>query len=569
MIIKGGARAKGMQLAIHLMRTDTNETVRVVGARSVFSKTVHGALQEMEGIAAGSRATKPLYHVSINPESDERLSLEQWHQAADRLEQALGLEGHQRVMVQHLKQGKGGDFREHMHVVWNRIDTQTLKAAHHSHNYRTHEEVARSLERDFGLKRTQGVHAELDGAEKPKEKRPSTKESMQEATTGWKKADAKAMIAAAWNAGGNGAAFQAYLEEGGYRLARGDSRDFVVIDPAGGVHSIRSGVKGLRLAEIRTRFVDLDQNKLESVSEAKASAKADYAAAQAAVAAARQAEKLKAAFPEKPARPVQPTPDRYRPLPQAHQVALVNRNTAQRVATTTPQPVPTWVREARAPVLPAVPAPVPPTPQRQQNAPSAPKATDKPAIPDSGPSPAMQDLRARQDKLWLESAAQIEGRHKAVLSKLDAHHTERLAALTVDIDRRLDDLNGLSRRAAALFDKQAYDKEIAYLVAARQRSLADERDRQEKVKEDLRREQQRELAEAKAKHDRLAALQQKVLEDAEKRKQEKGSPEATPQRRPRTWNLSRVALYTASRSPRPAAWQRPAYPGPRPTSAWP
>ncbi len=517
MIIKGGARAKGVQLAIHLMRTDTNETVRVVGARSVFSKTVHGALQEMEGIAAGSKATKPLYHVSINPESDERLSLEQWHQAADQLEKALGLEGHQRVMVQHLKQGKAGDFREHMHVVWNRIDTQTLKAAHHSHNYRTHEEVARSLERDFGLKRTQGVHAEVEGAEKPKEKRPSTKESMQEAVTGWKKADAKAMIAAAWNAGGNGAAFQAYLEEGGYRLARGDSRDFVVIDPAGGVHSIRSGVKGLKVAEIRSRFVDLDQNQLESVAKARAT----VAEVRANAKVERDKAEIKRVFPTQPARPSQPAPNQYRALPHAQQAALVNRNIAQRVAMNLPQPKPSW---ARVDVPSSSPQP------RQAVLPSV----DKPVEPAIGPSPAMKELRGKQMALWQASRAQIENRHEVAFRKLDRHHTERLASMTVDIDKRLAELNSLSSRAAALFDRESYQKEIAYLVATRQRSVVDEKARQEKVKDDLRRDQERELAEAKAKHERLAALQQKALEDAENRRSAKGL-RSNPQHQPRNF----------------------------------
>ncbi|MEI9904458.1 MAG: relaxase/mobilization nuclease domain-containing protein [Asticcacaulis sp.] len=311
MIIKGGPRGKGAQLADHLMRTDTNETVKVVGARGVYSKTVKGALAEMEGVAAGSKVTKPLYHVSINPEADERLTLEQWERAADRLEKALGLDGHQRVLVQHLKQGKDGTAREHMHVVWCGVDVATMKAAHHSHNYRTHEEVARDLEREFGLKRTQGVHAELDGAEKPKQRRDRTKDSMQEAVTGWKKADARAAIAAAWNAGKTGGSFKAYLEEAGYQLALGDKRDFVVIDPAGGVHSIRSGVnptrrgeKGLTVAEIRARFGDLDPKTLPSVAEAKEIAKANYPAFK----AARQAEEVKRVFPAKPARPAQPTP---------------------------------------------------------------------------------------------------------------------------------------------------------------------------------------------------------------------------------------------------------------------
>ena len=144
----------------------------------------------------------------------------------------------------------------------------------------------------------------------------------------------------------------------------------------------------------------------------------------------------------------------------------------------------------------------------------------------------MEDLRARQDEIWRQMRVQIDHRFYIAGYQLDTHHAERLAALTGDIDKRLSELNGLSSRAAALFDKQTYQQEIALLVARRQRSVADEKARQDKVKDDLRREQERELAEAKAKHDRLAELQRKVLDDAEKRRREKEARDAATPRKP-------------------------------------
>ena len=146
----------------------------------------------------------------------------------------------------------------------------------------------------------------------------------------------------------------------------------------------------------------------------------------------------------------------------------------------------------------------------------------------------MKELRGKQMALWQASRAQIENRHEVAFRKLDRHHTERLASMTVDIDKRLAELNSLSSRAAALFDRESYQKEIAYLVATRQRSVVDEKARQEKVKDDLRRDQERELAEAKAKHERLAALQQKALEDAENRRSAKGL-RSNPQHQPRNF----------------------------------
>ena len=52
-------------------------------------------------------------------------------------------------------------------------------------------------------------------------------------------------------------------------LARGDQRDFVAIDPAGGVHSVARRIEGAKAADVRRRFADLDPKLLPSVAEAK------------------------------------------------------------------------------------------------------------------------------------------------------------------------------------------------------------------------------------------------------------------------------------------------------------
>ena len=53
----------------------------------------------------------------INPEPPNRLTPEQRAEAVGALERKLGLEGHARVVVVHDKKD-----REHIHVVWSRID---------------------------------------------------------------------------------------------------------------------------------------------------------------------------------------------------------------------------------------------------------------------------------------------------------------------------------------------------------------------------------------------------------------------------------------------------------------
>jgi len=68
-----------------------------------------------EAVAAGTRAAKPLYSLSINPSAP--LSRAQYMAAIDHIEDRLGLTGQPRAIVFQVKDG-----REHCHVIWSRID---------------------------------------------------------------------------------------------------------------------------------------------------------------------------------------------------------------------------------------------------------------------------------------------------------------------------------------------------------------------------------------------------------------------------------------------------------------
>ena len=263
MIIKGTSCAGASRLATHLTRTDTNERAEVKELRGVVAEDLLGALREMEAVAAGTRTSKPFYHGSINTKDNERLSDEQRMQAIDRLEEKLGLTGQARVVVVHEKEG-----REHCHIVWSRIDLDRMAAISDSHNYRKHEEVARALEKEFGLERVQGAHVEREGKKRP-DRTPSHREMLQAERTGLTTQHAKALLTGIWLTTNNGKEFQAALAEKGWMLARGDRRDFVAIDRNGGVHSIARRIDGAKAADVRQRFADLDPRDLQSVAEAK------------------------------------------------------------------------------------------------------------------------------------------------------------------------------------------------------------------------------------------------------------------------------------------------------------
>jgi len=263
-IIKGKSRGGPAALATHLGNAEKNERVSLLETRGTVANDLRGALVEMDAYALGTRCEKSLYHAAMSPEPPHRLSPEQRAEAIDALEEKLGLEGHARVVVMHEKLG-----REHIHVVWSRIDTDRMRSVSDSHNYRKHEEVARDLERSFGHDRVQGAHVERDGVSRP-DRTPSRAELRQEERSGIKGTNVKRDVTEAFRASDGPVSFKAALEDKGYILAKGDRRDFVVVDRAGGIHSLARRIDGIKAAELREFMTPLDRDSLPSITVARA-----------------------------------------------------------------------------------------------------------------------------------------------------------------------------------------------------------------------------------------------------------------------------------------------------------
>lgn len=270
MIINGGSRSNGGFFAGHLMRADENERVTVKDMRGfAYAQDVPEAFREMREVASGTSCKNFFYHANINTRADERLTPEQWAQAVDALERDLHLDGQPRFVVEHEKEG-----RVHCHVVWSRIDPDTMTAVPDSHNYRTHEDVSRELEQAFGLQPVERCLTR-DKAEMPRqERRPADWESFRAAESGIDPKAVKAELTDLWQRSDSGSAFAAALEERGYILARGDRRDYCVVDPAGDEHSLSRRISGVKAAEIRARMADVDRDALPSVEEARQIARA-------------------------------------------------------------------------------------------------------------------------------------------------------------------------------------------------------------------------------------------------------------------------------------------------------
>jgi hypothetical protein len=153
---------------------------------------------------------------------------------------------------------------QYVHVVWSRIDLDKMRAVSDSHNFRKHEEVSRDLERRFGHDRVQGAHHEREGMERP-DRTPSRAELQQQERTGITGKRVKEEVTAAFRTSDGPEAFRAALQERGYTLARGDQRDYVILDQKGGIHSLARRIDGMKAAELREFMAALDPESVPSI----------------------------------------------------------------------------------------------------------------------------------------------------------------------------------------------------------------------------------------------------------------------------------------------------------------
>jgi hypothetical protein len=265
-IISGGSRCNWRFFAKHLMNPDTNELVRIAEIRGLAADNLLDAFREMDALASGTRCKNFFYHADINPREDEHLTDDQWEKAVDTLEANLGLVDHSRFIVDHEKNG-----RTHRHVVWSRIDVDSMTAVSDSKNYASHEKTSRELEQAFGHEPVRGAHGR-DGGKRP-ERRPDNWEVFRGKRSGIDPQEVKAELTALWRQADTGPAFVAAIDQQGYVFARGDKRDFVVVDQAGDAHSLARRIDGAKAADIRARLAGIDREALPTVEEARALAK--------------------------------------------------------------------------------------------------------------------------------------------------------------------------------------------------------------------------------------------------------------------------------------------------------
>jgi hypothetical protein len=268
MIIKGGSRQNRRFFARHLLNPKDNDNVRVCEFKGFAQEDVKQAFLDMEAIAKGTRCENYFYHANLSPRADEHLTDEQWSFAVDTLEKHLGLEGQPRLVIEHEKEG-----RTHRHVIWSRIDADTMTARPDSLTYKKHEAAAREIEKACDLEPVASVLVK-DRKEPRPERRARDYEGFRGVRSGLSPDEVKREVTALWQECDSGLAFQAALAEKGYILCRGDRRDFCIVDPAGDEHSLARRISGAKAADVRERLRDVDRELLPTMAEARAMANA-------------------------------------------------------------------------------------------------------------------------------------------------------------------------------------------------------------------------------------------------------------------------------------------------------
>lgn len=244
-------------MAAHLNKTEENEHVELHEIRGFMADDVDGALHEAYAMSRGTRCTKFLFSVSLNPPEAENVPIDIFEDALGRIENKLGLENQPRVVVFHEKEG-----RRHAHCVWSRIKTDEMKAIHLSHYKNKLMDVSKQLYLENNWDMPKGF---ID----KNQKNPLnyTRQEWQQALrTGQNPKIIKAALQESWLISDSRKAFEHALQDRGYYLARGDKRGYVAVDLYGEIYSLSRQI-GVKKADLTKKLGDAQQ--LPSVEEAK------------------------------------------------------------------------------------------------------------------------------------------------------------------------------------------------------------------------------------------------------------------------------------------------------------
>jgi len=260
MIAKGTAHRDGAVLARYLVTGKERERAELWQLRGFACAGIVAAFRSVHVMAAATKCTAPFFHVCIRNRDTEHLDKLQWEHAANAIERALGLTDQPRALAFHTAADSG---QAHLHVAWSRIDEGTLTARPLPFFKHRLKQVSRELEKRFRLTpvanqrespiRFAPTRAEEEQARRLRVDVHATRETIRDC---FERTDC-------------GRRFRDALAREGFVLARGDRRDFLVVDRAGGMHAIGKRILGVSAAEIRDRLADLCRDLLPTLEQAR------------------------------------------------------------------------------------------------------------------------------------------------------------------------------------------------------------------------------------------------------------------------------------------------------------
>lgn len=258
MIIKASERSGAKQLALHLSNLEDNDHVELHKVYGCIAQDIEGALAEMYAISRATRCKKHMFSISLSPPKGETPTISDFENAVDTIAKRLGLEDQPHILVFHEKAG-----RKHAHVVFSRIDQNTMKAINLSFYKDRLNEIAHELFLAHGWDVPKG----FEDRSLSSPLNYGLTESHEGKKAGRDVQKIKAALQQCWQASDNRKAFEAALQSHGFYLCQGTRRGFVLLDTSGNIYSLSRWL-GEKPKTLKTRL-GLPEN-LPTIQQVKA-----------------------------------------------------------------------------------------------------------------------------------------------------------------------------------------------------------------------------------------------------------------------------------------------------------
>jgi len=256
MLIFGASISDWKKKAAYALDKADNEYTKLHEVRCEGIEDVEMALAFMAACAADTKCKDFLYHATINLNPGERLTKEQWIKAIDTLEKNLKLTGHHRVYFEHIKKD-----RQHYHIYWSRLPPDGKgPAVNMGNDYFAHQNTAKALEKEFGLK-----SAPRRDRDKPSKKKAEINDRNSKIRV--KPEIVTKDVTRIFKDSKTSKDFIKNLAKEGYTLTRGKNGSYVIVDKQGGYHGLMRRIQVAKVNDLRDKYPDLDKMPLPSLKD--------------------------------------------------------------------------------------------------------------------------------------------------------------------------------------------------------------------------------------------------------------------------------------------------------------